>query len=203
MEDPMGLKIGEAHAPGATPMDPDERDGLVPKHIVLKRELDEFEQINILEGQAWAERNKNFRKNLLSDENARKLHQKMFGKTWKWAGTFRRTEKSIGVDPVKIGVMLHDLLEDVKAWQEFKTYPVDEQAVRLHHRMVLIHPFPNGNGRHARLFTDAFLRSCDAEPFSWGRINLVDPSETRTAYISALQAADAKDYGPLLAFVHT
>jgi Fic-DOC domain mobile mystery protein B len=127
----------------------------------------------------------------------------MFNKTWKWAGQFRSTEKSIGVDPVQISVKLRDLLEDVECWRELRTYPIDEQAARLHHRLVLIHPFPNGNGRHARLFTDAFLRLCGAQPFSWGRINLVNASATRTAYIAALQAADCRDYGPLLAFVRT
>lgn len=115
----------------------------------------------------------------------------------------RKTEKSIGVDPARIGVDLRNLLEDVKAWQEFSTYPLDEQAARLHHRLVLIHPFSNGNGRHARLFTDAFLRYCGAQPFTWGSVNLVDASETRTTYINALRAADNKDYGPLMAFVRT
>lgn len=197
----MGIRIGQAHAPGATPLDPDEIEGLIPRHITLKRELDEYEQANILAAQAWVE--KRAIKNLLSEEYIRKLHKRMLNKTWKWAGTFRKTEKSIGVDPSRIGVNLRDLLEDVKCWREFNTFPVDEQAARLHHRLVLIHPFPNGNGRHARLFTDAFLRSCGAEPFSWGRINLVNASATRTTYIAALRAADQRDYLPLLAFVRT
>lgn len=197
----MGVRIGQAHAPGATPLDPDEIEGLIPRHITLKRELDEYEQANILAAQAWVE--KRVIKNLLSEEYIRKLHKRMLNKTWKWAGTFRKTEKSIGVDPSQISVNLRDLLEDVKCWREFNTFPVDEQAARLHHRLVLIHPFPNGNGRHARLFTDAFLRSCGAEPFSWGRINLVNASATRTMYIAALRAADQRDYLPLLAFVRT
>lgn len=98
---------------------------------------------------------------------------------------------------------LHNLLEDVKSWQQYGAFPIDEQAVRLHHRLVLIHPFPNGNGRHARLYTDTFLRSCGEEPFSWGSMNLVNASETRTKYIAALQAADKRDYAPLFAFVRT
>jgi Fic-DOC domain mobile mystery protein B len=197
----MGFVVGQAHAPGATPMDPDELDGLIPKHLTLKRELDEYEQANILVAQEWTE--SRVRKDMLSEDFVRKLHNKMLGKTWKWAGTFRKTEKSIGVDPARIAVELHNLLEDVKCWQEFGTYPVDEQAARLHHRLVLIHPFPNGNGRHARLLTDAFLRLCCATPFSWGRVNLVNASGTRTSYIAALKAADNKDYAPLLAFVRT
>jgi Fic-DOC domain mobile mystery protein B len=196
----MGV-VGQAHAPGATPMDPDEVEGLIPRHITLKRELDEFEQANIMAAQEWVE--KRVAKQLLSEAYVRKLHKRMFDKTWKWAGQFRKTEKSIGVDPMQISVNLRDLLDDVKCWREFDTYSIEEQAVRLHHRLVLIHPFANGNGRHARMFTDAFLRSCGAAPFSWGRINLVNASATRTAYINALRAADGRDYRPLLAFVRT
>ncbi|MDB5770928.1 MAG: fic/DOC family protein [Burkholderia sp.] len=197
----MGVGIGEQHAPGATPLDPDERAGLIPKHLTLKRELDEFEQANILEAEAWAARR--IPRDLLNEAYVRELHKRMLKKTWKWAGTFRTTEKSIGVDPARIAVDLRNLLEDVKAWQEFGTYPLDEQAARLHHKLVLIHPFPNGNGRHARLFTDCFLRFCRAEPFTWGSANLVHASDTRTAYIAALQAADNRDFAPLLAFVRT
>ncbi|SFM08228.1 mobile mystery protein B [Rugamonas rubra] len=175
--------------------------GLIPRHITLKRELDEFEQANILAAQAWAE--KRVKQNVLSEAYVRRLHKKMFDRTWRWAGTFRKTEKSIGIDPLQIGVGLRNLLDDVQCWREFNTFSLDEQATRLHHRLVWIHLFPNGNGRHARLFTDVFLRSCGARPFSWGRIELVHPSTTRSAYIHALQAADRRDYAPLQAFVRT
>jgi Fic-DOC domain mobile mystery protein B len=197
----VGLGIGQVHAPGATPLDPDEMAGLIPRHITLKRELDEYEQANILAAQAWAE--KRVKQNVLSEAYVRRLHKKMFDRTWRWAGTFRKTEKSIGIDPLQIGVGLRNLLDDVQCWREFNTFSLDEQATRLHHRLVWIHLFPNGNGRHARLLTDVFLRSCGARPFSWGRIELVSPSTTRSAYIHALQAADRRDYVPLLAFVRT
>lgn len=197
----MGLSIGQAHAPGATPLDPDEVEGLIPRHITLKRELDEYEQANILAAQAWAE--KRVKQNVLSEAYVRRLHKRMFDRTWRWAGTFRKTEKSIGIDPLQIGVGLRNLLDDVQCWREFNTFSLDEQATRLHHRLVWIHLFPNGNGRHARLFTDGFLRACGARPFSWGRIELVNPSTTGSAYIHALQAADRRDYAPLLAFVRT
>jgi Fic-DOC domain mobile mystery protein B len=201
LEAVVGLIVGPAHAVGATPMDPDEVEGLIPRHITLKRELDEYEQANILEAQEWTESRTH--RNILSEAFVRRLHKKMLGKTWKWAGTFRKTEKSIGMDPARIAVELHHLLEDVKVWREFGTFSIEEQAVRLHHRLVSIHPFPNGNGRHARLFTDTFLRSCGVAPFSWGGVNLVEASETRARYISALQAADNRDYMLLLAFVRT
>ena len=201
MEAALGVKISQQQVPGATPLDPDEQAGLIPKHLTLKRELDEFEQANILEAEAWASRRRS--RNVLSEAYVRELHKRMLKKTWKWAGTFRTTEKSIGVDPARIAVDLRNLLEDVKAWQEFGTYPLEEQAVRLHHKLVLIHPFPNGNGRHARLLTECFLRFHGAEPFTWGSASLNHASDTRSAYIAALQAADNHDLAPLLQFVRT
>jgi Fic-DOC domain mobile mystery protein B len=190
--------LGGAHAPGATPPDKDELAGIIPKHIATQQELNEYEEANILLGLEWAMTS---RKDILSEDYVRQLHKRMFNKTWRWAGTFRNTEKSIGVDPAQIAVRLRDLLENVKAWQEFKSYPVDEQAVRLHHGLVWIHPFPNGNGRHARLFTDMFLKRCEHKPFTWGQTNLTNDSATRRAYIDALRAADNRDYAPLMAFV--
>jgi len=195
------LGIGKAHVSGATPMDPDEIDGLIPQHITMKRELDEYEQANILSAQEWADRR--IRKDVLNEKFVRDLHRRMFNKTWKWAGQFRKTEKSIGVDPLYISIELRKLLDDAQYWQQFGTYPIDEQACRLHHRMVFIHLFANGNGRHARLMTDVFLRSCGAQPFSWGQINMTNPAQTRKAYISALQAADGKNYGLLRGFVRS
>lgn len=194
-------RIGSIHAPGATPPDPDELAGLIPKHIATQEDLNEFEQLNILKAQRWAFSRK--RAGLLTEGTIRTLHGKMFDRTWRWAGTFRQTEKSIGVDPVHIAVNLKNLLEDVGAWNEFSTYPIDERAIRLHHRLVTIHPFPNGNGRHARLFTDVYLRHCNMLPFTWGRVNLTNASETRSTYIQALQAADRRDYEPLMAFVRS
>ncbi|WP_426166931.1 mobile mystery protein B [Pseudoduganella sp. R-34] len=194
--------LGGSHAPGATPNDPDEVAGLIPKHITTRGELDEWETSNILAGRNWAFNNR-YRGDILSEDYVRKLHKQMFGKTWKWAGTFRNTEKSIGVDPARIAVDLHNLLGDVKTQLEFSSYPLDEIATRLHHRLVLIHPFPNGNGRHARLLTEVFLQVNGAAPFTWGQVNLNAASATRSAYIAALQAADARDYAPLLNFVRS
>ncbi|MGV7209437.1 mobile mystery protein B [Oxalobacteraceae bacterium A2-2] len=197
----MGLIPGASHAPGATPLDPDEAAGLIPKHVTLQHELNEFEHLNILSAQDWALRRR--RKDFLSEAYVRNLHKKMFNKTWRWAGTFRNSEKTIGVDPAHISVRLRDLLMDVQAWGEHATYPLDEQAMRLHHRLVAIHLFPNGNGRHARLYTDIFLHHKGATPFTWGQVDLVLPSATRKAYIAALQAADQRDYSLLRAFVRT
>ncbi len=195
--------VGGVHAPGATPTDPDEVAGLIPSHITLQIELNDWEAANIQAGRRWALQGR-YRGDILSEDYVRKLHEHMFGKTWKWAGTFRQTEKSIGVEPSRIAVALRDLLEDIKVQSEYKHYSLEEMAARLHHRLVLIHPFPNGNGRHARLFTDVFLLRQGGRSFSWGsNANLTKPSETRAAYIAALQAADRKDIGPLLAFVQS
>lgn len=176
--------------------------GLIPKHITLKSELDEWETLNILEGQKWAF-NSRHKAPILSEGFVRALHKRMFDKTWKWSGIFRKTEKSIGIDPLQISVSLCNLLADVESHIEFGSYPLDEIATRLHHRLVLIHPFPNGNGRHARLFTDVFLTRLGARPFTWGRVNLNNASVTRSKYIGALQAADTRDYKALLEFVRS
>ncbi len=127
----------------------------------------------------------------------------MFGRVWRWAGAFRQTERNIGVAPHQIGIELRKLLEDCRYWIDHNTYPVDEIAARFHHRLVWIHPFPNGNGRHARLATDLLLASLGQQRFTWGRANLVDAGQTRQAYVAALRAADAKDIRPLLGFVRS
>lgn len=197
-------EIGGVHAHGATPTDPDELAGLIPQHITLQSQLNEWEAGNILEGQRWAFGGRRETGKVLSEDFVRKLHKRMFDKTWRWSGKFRSTEKSIAVAPERIAVDLRNLMEDVKTHVEFRAYSLDEIATRLHHRLVLIHPFPNGNGRHARLFTHVFLRSQGAETFSWGRrANLTEQSETRSDYVRALQATDGKAIEPLLAFVRS
>lgn len=195
----MGL--GDVHAPGATPLDPDEAHGLIPRHIRMQAELDQWEQANVLEGSTWALRSRE--RDILSERFVRELHKRMFGNTWAWAGAFRTTEKNIGVDPVQIAVKLRDLLEDARYWVEHNTYPVDEIALRFHHRLVVIHPFPNGNGRHARLMTDVLLKRHAATAFSWGGANLETTGGARNRYLDALRAADGGDYTLLQAFVRS
>jgi Fic-DOC domain mobile mystery protein B len=188
-------------AAGATPLDPDEANGLLPRHITTQGELNEWEQQNIMAGAQWAMR---ARADLLTDVFVRTLHRKMFDKTWKWAGTFRRTEKNIGVDPAQIAVQLRDLLENTRYWLTHGTYPVDECAIRFHHRLVLIHPFPNGNGRHARLLTDLLLRRNGAQPFTWGGAEGPgDSGDARERYLAALREADSGDVSNLLRLART
>lgn len=185
---------------GATPLDADELASLIPGHITTQGELNEWEQLNIVQGENWARKQ---RKEILNEGFLRQLHQQMFDETWKWAGEFRKSDKNIGVDWLKIGVELKKLLDDTHYQIEHASYPSDEIAVRFHHRLVAIHPFPNGNGRHARLMADLLLEHLGHPRFTWGRRSLVDASETRRDYIAALKAADARDIAPLMAFARS
>jgi len=184
-----------------TPLDPDEAEGLIPDHIQTVGELNLWEQTNILRAEEWAFSRR--RKDVLEVPFLRELHRRMFEETWAWAGTFRTTGKNIGVPAHEIAASLHDLLNDVNYWLEHGTYPLDEIAARFHHRLVAIHPFPNGNGRHGRLMADLLLRNRGAEPFTWGRGDLQAPGRSRELYLKALQAADSDDIGPLLQFARS
>jgi len=186
---------------GATPLDSDELNGLKFLHITTRGELDHLEQANIQSGMSWLARSKG--KDILNEQFARKLHLKLFGEVWSWAGKFRLTEKNIGIDPVQISIKLRELLDDVTFWVEHKTYDPLEAAARFHHRLVSIHPFPNGNGRHARLYADALLEKIyGVAPIDWsGGYDLQKMNDRRQDYISALRAADAGKYELLFEFV--
>ena len=179
----------------ATPLTPEEILDLTPSHIAYRSELNAAEQENIERAQTWALTR---RRDLLSEKFARELHRHMLGDVWRWAGKFRTSERNIGIAHWEIPVALRILMDDTKAWIEYKTYPPDEIAVRFHHRLVQIHAFPNGNGRHARLMADLLVMKLGGERFSWGRESLRDPSSVRQRYIAALKSADNHDLGPLL-----
>lgn len=181
----------------ATPLSPEEREGLIPAHIALRRELNELEQQNILDAVAWAFD----RPRLITTEAfATGLHKRMYGQVWKWAGTYRTSEKNIGVLPYLIQPRLHEAFKQFSYWIDNKTFPAEEIAVRYHHTLVAIHPFPNGNGRWSRLMADLTAVQLGAERLSWGKSDLRASSDVRSAYIQALRAADAHDVGPLMAF---
>ena len=185
----------------ATPLEPEEREGLLQTWITYRRDLNEAEQTNIAAGTSWAWRAR--RRDRLSEEFIRRLHKRLFGDVWAWAGEFRKTERNIGIEPVRIPVELRTAFDDARYWIEHETFPPDGIAVRLHHRLVAIHPFPNGNGRTTRLMGDLVAARLGQEPFTWGRQNLTDVSETRARYIAALRAADNHDIGPLLEFARS
>lgn len=195
MSDPL-LEEDDA----STPLTVEEREGLIPSYVTLRRELNEVEQAHILEAEQWAFART---RNVLDERFLTALHKRMFGRVWRWAGKFRRTERNVGVDPLRIATDLRQLLDDSRYWIEHATYPPDEICARFHHRLVAIHPFPNGNGRHARLATDLLLVELGQSRFSWGRTNLVSPGETRQAYVTALRAADGRNIQLLLAFVRS
>lgn len=184
---------------GATPIDPDEARALIPAHITTQPELNEWEHANIVDGERWAFGRR--RKELLTENYLKRLHGKMFGDTWRWAGEWRTTEKNIGIAPERIPEAVRQLLLDVEAQVEAHSYPIREIAARLHHRLVHIHPFPNGNGRVARTYADLLLHAHGEERFRWGEGNLVTVGEPRDAYLAALRAADGRDYGPLFRFL--
>lgn len=189
------------YAPGATPLDPDEAAGLIPSHIATHAQLNEWEMANIVEGERWAFSRKH--KNLLELDFVRGLHKRMFGDTWRWAGSYRTTEKNIGIDPLRIQLALRDLCEDVKAQLEHQSYSLDEIAARFSHRLVAIHPFANGNGRLSRTYADLLLVQHGAPRFSWGAGNLIAEGGVRQRYLDALRAADRRDYTLLFAFVRS
>ena len=186
---------------GATPLDPDEAAGLIPSHIANHAQLNEWEMVNILEAEQWAFGRRH--KNLLENDFVCRLHKRMFGNTWRWAGKFRTTEKNIGVDPARIQPFLRDLCEDAKTQLEFASYPLEEIAARFSHRLVAVHPFANGNGRLSRTIADLLLVQHGAPRFTWGAGNLIAEGEVRQRYLAALRAADGKDYSLLLAFVRS
>jgi len=187
---------------GATPLDYDELKGLLPTHITTHGELDFLEMENINQAIIWSGNLKT--NDILNIEFICKLHKQMFSNVWKWAGKFRKSKKNIGIPYIQIAVELQTLCDDSQAWIEYDTYTPDEFAARFHHRLVFIHPFSNGNGRHARLMADVILEKLFiAEVFSWGGESLANHKKTREKYIKALKLADDHDYSLLLEFVRS
>lgn len=187
---------------GDTPLDPNEIEGLIPS-LRTQADLNRVELQNILRAVRWAEESKTIKESLLTDNSLRQLHQKMFDRVWKWAGKYRKTQKSIGIEANRIPTEMRNLMEDVKIWIESESYPTEEILVRFHHRLVQIHAFPNGNGRHARLATDLLADQLGVPRFSWGANSRLDPGTLRQSYIKALQMADQHDFDALLLFVRS
>ena len=188
---------------GNTQLSPEEQDDLIPD-LATKEELNEWERQNILEAYGWAFDPRNLhRQDSFSESYVRELHYRMFDQTWKWAGRYRATEKNIGIPHYQIREALAGMLADVRYWIEHQTFEPDELAVRFHHRLVWIHPFANGNGRHARLIADVFLRRHGRQVFTWGGADIVRAGDFRRRYIDALRAADKNDMQPLLVFARS
>lgn len=198
----MGLDLN--YQEDQTHLEEDEKEGLKIKTINSHGELDEYEQLNIEKAIEWTINKRFTIEKLIAEEFIKSFHKRMFGEVWKWAGNFRRTEKNIGVDWVKIGIELRTLINDTRFWIENKTYPPEEIAIRFKHRLVNIHCFPNGNGRHSRLMADLIIEKIFNKPvFTWGRTSLKKPNEIRKDYINALKQGDQGNITPLVRFART
>ena len=182
----------------STPLTEEEKQQLKAKWITTRIELNELETKGIADAEIWLLKNK---KDILNETFIKNLHKKIFGDIWKWAGTFRTTERNIGVAPYEIQPKLKILLDDVRFWIDNRTFSPKEIAIRFHHRLVQIHPFPNGNGRISRLMADLLMKQFGLPVLDWGSGNLTEISELRKKYISALQDADNGDYSSLLNFI--
>jgi Fic-DOC domain mobile mystery protein B len=195
----MGLDL--EYIEGQTPLDEDEKEGLLIPTIATRGDLDEFEQQNIEQAILWSLKRPFKADAVFSESFIQTVHKRMYGEVWAWAGEFRKTNKNIGVDKWQISTELRYLLDDVKYWHTNNTYSPDELAIKFKHRLVTIHCFPNGNGRHSRLLADIVVSKLYGLPvFSWGAANLVKQSDTRSAYLAAMKAADRGNIQPLLNF---
>ena len=198
----MGLNL--EYIDGQTPLEEDEKVGLLIPTIATRAELDEFEQQNIEEAIQWILTRPLKATTILTEQFVRSLHKRMYGRVWGWAGEFRKTNKNLGVDKWQIPSSLKALLDDASYWIAHETFTPDEIAVRFKHRIVSIHCFPNGNGRHSRLMADIIIDKIYRLPvFSWGAKNLVKQSDTRTTYLKAVKEADKNNYGQLLLFARS
>ena len=195
----MGLTI--EYIDGQTPLNEEEKEGLRIPSITTREELDEFEQLNIEKAIQWTFSKKLKAEQLYSEKFIKELHKRMYGEVWKWAGKYRTSEKNIGIKSYRIAVELKQLLDDAIFWHENKTYDPEEMAIQFKHRLVSIHCFANGNGRHSRLMADLIIEKLyNIKFFSWGSANLVKASVARSNYIQAVRKADNSDIQPLIAF---
>ena len=190
-------------ADGQTPLGPEEAAQILRPAVATLGELDLVEQENIAQATVWALGRRRQPQAVLDEPFLRRLHKRMFGDVWRWAGTYRQTPRNIGVEPWRIAQEIGGLIGDARYWVEHDTYELVELTVRFHHRLVAIHPFPNGNGRHARLAADVLAVSLGSTPLGWGRGLAFGPGELRAIYIAALQAADQGELIDLIAFARS
>ena len=198
----MGLDL--EYIDGQTPIDEDEKEGLLIPTIATREELDEFEQQNIEEAMQWVLGRSVKAETIFTEKFICTLHKRMYGDIWEWAGKFRKTNKNLGIEKWQIPIAIKTLCDDTLFWVEHKTFAPDEIALRFKHKIVSIHCFPNGNGRHSRLMADVIISKVyKMSLFSWGENNLVHQGETRTTYLKAVKAADYGDYQQLLKFARS
>jgi len=198
----MGLKL--EYIEGQTPLDEEEKEGLLIKTISTRGELDEFEQSNIQQAIEWTMKNRFKKDEILSESFILLVHKKMFNEVWDWAGTKRKTNKNIGVDKFQISTEIKKLVDDCGYWIDNKIYEPDEIAIRYNHRLVRIHIFPNGNERHSRLMADIMVSNVFNRPvFTWGGSDLAKKGNIRKKYLDAIYSADKEILKPLIDFSRT
>lgn len=198
----MGLELESID--GQTPLDEEEKEGLLIPSIATLGELDEFEQQNIEQAVQWTLKRSFKQEKVLTEAFIKEVHKRMYGEVWAWAGEFRKTNKNIGVDKWQVSLELKTLLDDAVFWINNKVYEPDELAVRFKHRLVSIHCFPNGNGRHSRLLADIIIQKVFKLPvFPWGAGDLVHAGDARKRYLDGIKAADKGDYKPLINFARS
>lgn len=194
----MGLSLETTN--NQTLLTCEEKSDLIPD-LLSRADLNKFEAENILQAKVWVVRKSVINKHdIFSPYFIKILHQRMFNEVWKWAGKYRDSDKNIGVNHLQITVQLHQLIGDVGYWQNNQTYSNTDLAVAVHHRLVKIHPFPDGNGRHARLFADVIIAKYGGKNLTWGKTTLTTEAEVRKNYIAALREADSGKYADLFAF---
>lgn len=198
----MGLEL--EYIDGQTPLDEDEKEGLLIPSIATRSELDEFEQQNIEQAVQWTLKRSFKQEKVFTDAFIKEVHKRMYAEVWAWAGEFRKTNKNIGVDKWQVSLELKNLLDDAIFWINNKVYEPDELVVRFKHRLVSIHCFPNGNGRHSRLIADIIIQKVFKLPvFTWGTSDLVHVGDARKRYLDGIKAADKGDYKPLINFARS
>lgn len=188
---------------GATPLDEEDLVDLIPAFVATRGDLDVVEFDNITKAMPWAmaRARKGGPKLVLDDAFLFTLHRRMFEDVWRWAGTQRRRATNIGVEPAQIPTQTKLALDDAIWWHDHDVFDVDERAVRIHRRLVAVHPFPNGNGRCTRLVADLYLTAIGRPIFTWGAGGSIEADgDVRRRYLEALRAADRDDHAPLVAF---
>jgi len=190
----MNFILNHKYSDGNTPIRPEEAEQLIPR-ISTMGELNEYEALNILRAREWAFDNRTMTStDPFEEPYVRELHHRMFDNVWKWAGNYRQTERNIGCDPKEIVQRIPQLLANTRHWLENKTFSTDEALVRFHHQLTRIHPFANGNGRHARMIADAVVVKYGGAEFTWGAgKDLVAQGDARTRYLAALHTLDANE----------
>jgi Fic-DOC domain mobile mystery protein B len=198
----MGLAL--EFSDGQTPLREEEKDGLLIPTIASRAELDEFEQQNIEEAMQWVLGRTLKAETIFTEKFICNLHKRMYGTVWKWAGKFRQSDKNLGIDKWQIPGAVKALCDDAQYWIEHETYPPNEIALRFKHRLVSIHCFSNGNGRHSRLMADIIIEKVYKRPvFTWGIGNLARQGDMRSLYIKAVKEADNGNIVPLLDFARS